>query len=108
MLCIVGLNLIYPKENSNLKMLTVITHFPYQLPCGVPQGSILVPLIFLLYVNGLSNTSSLLINISYLFTDDAILYFSSKNPSHQKQPYNHELKSVAEWMKCNQLVLKYH
>ena len=41
----------------------------------------------------------------YLFADDANIYFSSKNLSHLETTLNCELKSVAEWMKCNRLAL---
>ena len=80
-------------------------HNSLSLPitCGVPQGSILGPLLFLLYVNELLNTSSLL--TFHLFADDTNLYFSSKNLSHLEANLNNELKSVAEWMKCNRLAL---
>ena len=41
----------------------------------------------------------------HLFADDTNLYFSSKNLSDLEANLNHELKSVAEWMKCNRLAL---
>ena len=82
-------------------------HNSLSLPvtCGaVPQGSILEPLLFLLDVNDLPNTSSLL--TFHLFADDTNIYFCNKNLSHLEATLNHELKSVAEWMKCNRLALK--
>ena len=87
------------------QFVSVNGHRSLSLPvtCGVPQGSVLGPLLFLLYVNDLPNTSSLL--IFHLFADDTNLYFSTKDLNHLETILNHELKSVADWMKCNRLSL---
>ena len=77
---------------------------PQTLVCGVPQGSILGPLFFMLYVNDLYNVSSSLSKI-LLFADDTNILISHKDPTCLTDIANTELDKINSWFKANKLSL---
>ena len=73
------------------------------LQYGVPQGSILGPLLFLLYINGIVHSSKLFKFI--LFADDSTLYVSYPNLDSLIAIPNDELNNVMKWVISNKLTL---
>ena len=74
-----------------------------QIKCGDPQGSILGPLLFLLYINDIVNISQDIFLL--LFADDTNLFINGKNISKMSELLNNELKKVVEWLHSNKLSL---
>ena len=69
---------------------------------GVPQGSILGPLLFLIYVNDMAKCTTLKL---LSFADDTTLYDSSHNTTTLTTKFNTELQNVYTWLNANKLCL---
>ena len=73
------------------------------IKCGVPQGSVLGPLLFLLYINDIVHSSSIF--KFTLFADDTSLFYSHKNNRNIETILNNELSKISSWLAANKLSL---
>ncbi len=64
------------------------------ITAGVPQGSVLGPLLFLIYVNDIADK---LLSITRLFADDSSLAVSSPDINTIEHTLNHDLNELTEW-----------
>ena len=65
----------------------------------MPQGSVLGPLFFLLYVNVMVKASSV------LFADDTNIFAQDKDPKNLFKRVNSGLNDLSRWFRCNKLTL---
>jgi hypothetical protein len=71
--------------------------------CGVPQGSVLGPLLFIIYTNDLPNCLS--ITKAILFADDTTVYLASNDDKYLYSTMNRELDKLTDWFRANKLSL---
>ena len=100
------INDLFKSYLSNRKQFVSLNGFDSgmeDITCGVPQGSTLGPLLFLLYINDfrlcLTKTSS------GHFADDTFIIFNSKKLKTIETVINTELKEVIRWLRLNKLSL---
>ena len=89
---------------SNRKQYTVYRSeksLQQSISCGVPQGSILGPLLFLIYINDIINYCNSCVPI--LFADDTNLIFSHHDLVQLFAIINAELNIISNWFKANKL-----
>ena len=77
---------------------------PGDLSCGVPQGSILGPLLFLLYVNDMPQSVSCDL---LLYADDSCLVFTGKDIDKIETQLNKDFISICDWFIDNKLSIHF-
>ena len=66
------------------------------IQAGVPQGSVLGPLLFLIYVNDIADN---LLSLTRLYADDSSLYYSASSINDIEGIINHDLNLISHWSK---------
>ena len=74
-----------------------------EIKCGVPQGSILGQLLFLIYINDIDKVNNSC--HSKLYADDTVLYTAHTNPITAYNQVQSNLNRLAAWCEENQLAI---
>ena len=102
-----GINLLWFKSYQEDRKQFIqydISSTPYKsIICGVPQGSILGSLLFLIYIDDHHEVSNILDSI--IFADDRNLFYSHQNINDLFSTVNSELECINRWFKANKLSL---
>ena len=93
----------YLKNRKQIVKYNQIKSKEMVIKSGVPQGSILGPILFLLYINDIENCSKLISFI--LFADDTNIFYSNKCLKTLSNIIQTEIDKVAEWLNVNKLSL---
>ena len=77
---------------------------PSNLLCGIPQGSILGPLLFLLYINDLPQA---VVSDSLLYADDTCIVFQHRSEIEIKKQLIRYFLSLCDWFVDNKLSIHF-
>ena len=76
---------------------------PAKITIGVPQRSILGPLLFLMYINGIQ--SELQHSKMTMFADDMAFYCHENSPTNLQSKLNADLAAITSWLHDNKLTI---
>ena len=93
----------YLSDRTQVTVINNVKSETSRIRCGVPQGSILGPLLFLLYINDLPNCN--LLSDVRMYADDTNLTFASSDPEELFSSLTHDLNNLKQWLDSNRLSL---
>ena len=86
----------YPFDRTQSVFVGGVLSSPQQVLSGVPQGSILRPLLFSLYVTDLPNCFQA--SNELMYADDTVIYYAASDADHLLQVFNNEVKFLLDWL----------
>ena len=86
----------YLEERSQKVVINSVSSSIRKVSAGVPQGSVLGPLLFLVYVNDIAES---LLSITRLYADDSSLYVSARSIDDIEGIINSDLCIISQWAK---------
>lgn len=92
----------YLSNRTQFVRLGLFDSEPLEVDSGVPQGSILGPILFLIFFNDLPKSTLLKL---LLFCDDTTILASGKNLNDLISFVNTELQNISQWFRANQMCL---
>ena len=90
----------YLKNRKRYTVVRGISSRMENVTCGVPQGSTLGPLLFILYMNDVPLNANFNVNLS---ADDTNLIMSGSDAKQVEMDINNKLANVDNWMRKNKL-----
>ena len=91
----------YLSDREQVTFVNGVMSSSKRIVCGVPQGSILGPLLFLLYINDLPDCLEK--STPCLYADDTQIFSSAKDCEELNAKLNHDLHNVSQWLVKNKL-----
>ena len=85
----------YLSDRQQIVSVNQVESKPMNISCGVPQGSILGPLLFLCYVNDMASSVNCKL---LLYADDSALFISGKDPKVIPESLCKERESCRQWL----------